>query len=71
MRGRSRSLWLALPGSKANCNSSRVRKYRNAREVHQTLQDVIEVDVRENDRADFCGIAADEAHEFGERHFGI
>src|ERR1700730_2852774 len=31
---------------------------------------MIEMDVREDDPADFLGIAAHETHERGERHFG-
>ena len=43
-------------------------KNRNAREIHQTTS-VIEVDVGENDPANFLRIAADETQEFADRHF--
>src|SRR4029077_1071173 len=43
---------------------------RNAGQIHQT-SGVIEVHVGEYDPANFAGVAADEAHEFRERHFGI
>ena len=43
-------------------------KNRNAGKIHQTAS-VIKMDVREDDPADFLGIAADETHEFGERDF--
>src|SRR5713101_8008325 len=45
-------------------------EHRKAGQIHQASS-VIQVDVGENHPADFGGIASDEAHEFGERHFRI
>ena len=44
-------------------------KNRNARKIHQTTG-MIEMDVGQDDPADFLGIAPDETQEFGERYFG-